>query len=290
VVAGFVCCERGLSGSNSEVTNVSCAHCTAEGIIPLVSERGTPLNIYEVVSWGASVGVGASGARHLHLASYGKTVEPNQPYVVVNELVAAEIGHFLRLPIPPCCIVADASGKQYFASLSFALTGNALPPIIPVDFYAAFPEGSAALLAFDVYIANYDRHAANLAAEYGNPQRFNVFDHSHCLLNGTPPAGGEARLRQVENALVIDGATGGNRHCLIDRITDDRLFGPILQKIESIPDFFIETAVDMVGGYGISPAERASLTEFLLRRRNSVRQLIATNHAAFPSMAQWSLL
>jgi hypothetical protein len=248
------------------------------------------MNIYQVVSWGQSVGIGVSGTRHLHLAGYGKRAEAQQPYLLVNELIAAEMGHFLRIPVPPACIVADSDGRHYFASLSFALTGAALPPIIPDNFYGTFPSGSADLLVFDIFIANYDRHPGNLAAEYGNPARFNVFDHSHCLLNGSAPTGGEVRLQAAQNALVIDGRGFGSRHCLIDKITDDGLFLPILQRLESIPSWFVESVVEGASGYGLTPAETTALTTFLLNRRNSVRELIRANHNAFPSIAQWRSL
>lgn len=242
-----------------------------------------------MVHWGQAVGIGVSNSSYLHLEAIGKANAAGSPYCVPNEIIAAEIGRRVRLPVPPCCVVTDGQGKAFFASLSFNLTGNTLPPIIPADFATAFGAAIADIIVFDIYICNSDRHAGNLTADYTAPARFNVFDHSHAVLGGHNPMGG-GRLVAAQNALVIDGGIGGNRHCLIDRVTDDRWFDKTLRRIEGLEDYFINELVSDVAEYGLSAQEVTELTAFLLARRASVRGLISANKAAFPGIAQWSLL
>lgn len=242
-----------------------------------------------MVNWGLPVGIGVSNSSYLHLEAIGKSSSAGFPYCVVNEIVAAEIGRRVRIPVPPCCVVVDGTGKAFFASLSFNLTGNSLPPIIPNNFAATFGHAVADILVFDIFICNSDRHAGNLTADYTAPARFNVFDHSHAVLGGNPPVG-SARLTAMQNALVIDGGIGGNRHCLIDQITDDRPFERMLERIEHLEDYFINELVGDVADYGLSAQEASDLTAFLLGRRTLVRNLIANNKAAFPGITQWSLL
>jgi len=242
-----------------------------------------------VVHWGQAVGIGVSNSSYLHLEAIGKSSAAGSPYCVVNEIVAAEVGRRIRLPIPPCCVVVDGQGKAFFASLSFNLTGNTLPPIIPNDFATEFGDAVADILVFDAYICNSDRHANNLSADYTAPARFNLFDHSHAVLGGHNPMG-SARLTAARNALVIDGGIGGNRHCLIDKVTDDRWFDRMVKRIEALEDYFVTELVTDVAEYGLSAQEVTDLTAFLLERRGTLRGLISANKPAFPSIRQWSLL
>ena len=263
--------------------------CSALGGYGRFAVSCRTVDTYKVVNWGLPVGIGVSNSSYLHLEAVGKAGAPGLPYCVANELVAAEVGRRVRLPVPPCCVVVDGTGKAFFASLSFNLTGNALPPIIPADFAAAFGDTVADILVFDIFICNSDRHAGNLTADYAPPARFNVFDHSHAVLGGNPPVG-SARLIAMQNHLVIDGGLGGNRHCLIDRVTDDRTFDKMLRRIEGLEDYFITELVSDVSDYGLSMQEVTDLTAFLLARRASVRGLISNNKPKFPGIAQWNLL
>lgn len=254
----------------------------------ILYNRMERMDTYRVMHFGASIGIGVSGAIHLGIAAVGKPNSPANPYVLSNEVVAATIGQYLRLPIPPFCVITGPTGENHFASLSFNLVGGALPPIIPAQFYTEFEALVGALIAFDVYIANCDRHNGNLSADYG-AHRFNVFDHSHCLLSGSPPLGSQ-RLARAETSLVVDGSIGGGRHCLINELRSDRLFETALSRIESIPDWFIEEVVNDTVGYGITPAEANDLIGFLKNRRQQVRPIIAANKGVFAGVTNWVLL
>jgi hypothetical protein len=245
------------------------------------------MDIYKVVSWGPAVGIGVTGSTHLHLAAVGKANDAANPYYIVNEIISAEIGRRVRLPVPPSCAVEDEDGEAFFASLNFNLTGDTLPPVIPPLFAAAFGDQCADVVVFDIFICNSDRHQGNLSADYTAP-RFNLFDHSHALL-GYGPFGTD-RLIEAEDSLTIEGGAWGNRHCLMDEVTDDRHFIKMLERIEGLDDYFIRELVQEVAEYGLTADQVALVTDFLLRRRSKVRQLVADNKAQFTAIQQWSLL
>jgi|SRR5665213_1914257 len=247
------------------------------------------MEMYRVVHYGPAVGVGVSRSVYLGISAIGKMNTPDNPYIVPNEIIAAEIGRYLRLPIPPfCAISGGANSDTHFASLDFNLTGASLPPIIPPRFYNEFREHVGALLAFDIYIANSDRHNGNLSADYAGKQ-FNVFDHSHVLLSGTAPQGKE-RLLRAEASLVVDGSLGGNKHCLLDQIDDDALFIMGLDRIESIPDWVLEDIVSSSSSHGLTQDLSEALIGFLKKRRTEVRGLISGNKTAFTQLKAWSVL
>lgn len=244
---------------------------------------------YKVVTWGAPVGIGVSGSLHLHLSAIGKTDTADGPFCVCNEVIAAEIAHRLRLPVPPFCVVEDNTNQPFFASLDFNLTGLSLPPIFPQDFASNFPNAVADLLVFDTYICNSDRHTGNLSVDY-SAGRYNVFDHSHAVLGASHYATpGLPWLALAANSLVMDGTIGGNRHCLLDFLTSSQALIPMIERIESLDDYFLEDVVAAVGDYGVDGPTQAGLLAFLQGRRSGLRALLNANRASFTQVMFWSL-
>lgn len=73
-----------------------------------------------------------------------------------------------------------------FASLEIASPGLSLPDMLESQRAKAaslYPNETAALVAFDILVGNYDR-GRNLKASLATPhiKIFKAFDHSHCLL------------------------------------------------------------------------------------------------------------
>ena len=246
------------------------------------------MQIFRATHFGAAVGIGVSGAVYLGISAIGKANTPSNPYVLANEIISAEIGRYLRLPIPPCCVVSSPTGADHFASLDFNLTGNSLPPIIPPNFYAAFRDYVGLIVMFDAYIANSDRHNGNLSADYV-AQRFNIFDHSHVLFSGTQPSGIQ-RLQLARAALVIDASLGGNRHCLLDRLEDESQLLPAISKIAAIPDWFLDDIIEEASLYGLNSAEKSEVCSFLKTRRGMIGDIVSANKAAFRGIRDWSTL
>jgi hypothetical protein len=243
------------------------------------------MGVYRVTGWGQPVGIGATGAIYAHVSALCKTNGPQSPYFVANELIASELGRVLRLPVPPGFVVVDASQVPYFASLDFNLTGVALPPIIPANFINTFLAELGRILVFDIFIANPDRHPGNLSADYGNPPRFNLFDHSHALLGAGAAGTGVACVQAAEHSIVV-----GANHAVIAGINNEALFLDALARLESIPDYFIASVVDEAKDYGLSGQEAQALTPFLQNRKTRVRQLIGTNKNLFPGVTHWEAL
>lgn len=244
---------------------------------------------YKVVTWGSPVGHGVSDSLHLHLSAIGKTDSPTGPFCVVNELISGEIGHRLRLPVPPFCVVQDNTSQPFFASLDFNLTGLSLPPVFASDFATNFPQAVGDLLVFDTYICNSDRHAGNLSADYP-ANRYNAFDHSHAVLGGTHHGvPGLSRLALAASSLVMDGSIGGNRHCLLDVLIESQRLVPMIERIEGLEDYFIRDIVDSSAEYGLDTATQSGLFDFLRARRDGLRILINTNRASFTQVLLWSL-
>jgi hypothetical protein len=241
--------------------------------------------VYRVTSWGQPIGIGATGAIYAHVSAICKKNGPQNPYYVANELVAAELGRLLRLPVPPGFMVLDSNQTPYYASLDFNLTGVALPPVIAGNFIPTFKGSLGAILTFDILIANPDRHPQNMSADYGNSPRFNLFDHSHSLLGAGAPGTGVPCLQGAQNSIVINA-----NHAIISGIDNEGLFLPALDRVESVPDFFIADVVQEAANYGLTASEANELTTFLQQRKSRVRTLISANKGLFPAIAHWSVL
>ena len=90
-----------------------------------------PTGRYRIAAVGAQLGIGVAGSVNLTIDAVAKANSANAPYCIANEMICAEIGRFLRLPIPPGGIVTSAHHPPMYASLNFNLTGVALPPVNP---------------------------------------------------------------------------------------------------------------------------------------------------------------
>lgn len=239
---------------------------------------------------------GITGARVVRLSAIAKTDGQDAPYCLANEVVCAELGRLLGLPIPPYTLV-DLPAKpptrpvpiRAFSSLDFALQGVRLPPVDPAECVRLVPDLCAGVALFDVLVINTDRHAGNLAMDTSGPPRLAVYDHSHALL-GDVRGQAVQRLEAASRILGCDGTlTGPNTQCLLSALTNDLHFDKWLGRIEAIPDFVIDDLVAAAKELGCTGGEGDSLAAFLKDRRSNVRQIIQAHQASFPGITQWSL-
>jgi len=85
---------------------------------------------YRLMTVGPQMGIGVAGSYQVTLNAVAKQNGPNAPYCIANELICAELGRLLRLPIPPCGIVRSSpTAPPAFATMAFNLSGTSLPPI-----------------------------------------------------------------------------------------------------------------------------------------------------------------
>jgi hypothetical protein len=157
---------------------------------------------YLLLNYGKAL-PGAAGSTTATISAVVKGNSASAPYCIPNELICSRIGQFVGLPLPPSGIVGGASGVVSFASLDFNLTGTSLPPIDVKKCWQVFPDVATGIVLFDIVIANSDRHASNLSADFsGAPPLMNVFDHSHALL-GYQAGQGAKRLQDLRGRLGI---------------------------------------------------------------------------------------
>lgn len=151
------------------------------------------------------VGDGVSKAYHVELLAVAKHSHISSS-MVASEYVAAKLGSYLGLPIPPFALVVPKGTNPaiWFASLNFNLTGYSLPQIDPEQCVAAFPDLSTGVVIFDAWIANPDRHEENLNIDWsGSKPRLNVFDHGYSILGQE----GTERLSRLLNHVGITSDT-----------------------------------------------------------------------------------
>ena len=224
-------------------------------------------------------------ARELTLCAVCKCASEQSDYLLTNELIAAKIGTYLGLPVPPYCIVMD-DNLPYFASLNFNLSAERLPPVNPMAFVSTFPDIACGIVILDAYICNDDRHARNIAAvmDKASP-RCNIFDHDRSLL-GPKKGLGIARLNGMGSSIGIDSL-----HCLARQITEAAGLVAWLQRVEVLPRWVIAEAVNDTEALSeTTREERDRLIGFLDDRKSSLRQIIQASSHLFPNMKQGSLL
>jgi hypothetical protein len=256
-----------------------------------------PILTHKLLREASPLGQGVTGAFHVQLQGVAKINGSGAPYCLANEVVCAELGRVLGLPVPPCTLI-DLPAKpptrpvaqKAFASLDFNLEGVQLPPVDPAACVRLLPDLCVGVVLFDVLILNTDRHRGNLSLNTTGHTRLTVFDHSHALLGNTA-GGGVRRLAEAADRLVVDGVLfGGNPQCLLVALSDDRHFDRWLSRIEAIPEFVIDDLAGVAKELGCSDDEGDSLAKFLKARKSNIRKIIRNNQTAFRGIAQWSLI
>jgi hypothetical protein len=227
---------------------------------------------------------GVNDAYTIRLQAIGKDNKENQ-YLIANEWIAAQIGRLLGLPIPPCALMGTRP-NQMFASISFD-GRKKLRWCNPAMLWQFQPALCSGILAFDMLIANCDRHARNIKVDNpARPKVVRVFDHDRAMFYIAPGEGAQ-RLDGLLSRLGISGGpvSGGHRHCLIDEITRCDFLFDWIQKISAIPKFFIEEtcqAIRRIGGVTKREVEKA--TDFLLYRRDNLSEIVGRNKEQFRSI------
>lgn len=246
------------------------------------------LDVFE----GFETGLDLRGCGLGYTQAWHKGASDISPFAVYNEFIAAEIGHFLRLPIPPFAVTytsADETEQPLFSSLDFNFSRASLPPVIPEICCDKLAALSAGVVAFDILIANGDRHDANLVTDKPlDPKRMHLWDHEQSLLGGFDLVGID-RLNQLQNRLGITGGknTGGTAHALLPHLSTCQHLFHWAGRIAEIPLFFVEEICAEAAHYGLDKQLADALALFLRDRTARISQLINANRPAFPKIADW---
>lgn len=213
----------------------------------------------------------------------GPLYTPGQPYVVVNEWVAAKLAEALGLPVLDSRIL-DLNGDILFGS-SWMMADSFYPDINQDRFNRCENRDRVyGLVAFDAWVCNSDRHSQNLVVRCigskGSGERLLMLlnDHSHCLIPpGDTPAGLGARMSlPVSSSVMLPFVR--------DAITDPSRLGDSLAKIEGLSSEYILTVVRTVPRAFLLPNEREAIVQFLLDRRARLRQLFEQERGHFPNL------
>ncbi len=239
---------------------------------------------------------GKSGPKAVFTARFiGKWDEPNRPYNVANETIAALIGTALGLPVAPG-ITDEIGGKPYFLSQDLPKPGDK----------QVGPQGGAAAveklvadnrllvhgaIIFDLYIANNDRgflpERRNLAVN--NDGSLFLYDQGNCCFyrnrKTAKDVAGVPRLKSVEKSLSAMFDKGGDNFYW-QLLTDVKLADHWFDRIRQIPDFMLESFVNMIPRAVNPPteAERQALIEFLKKRRHYLRDQVLNDKTHFPKL------
>jgi hypothetical protein len=248
--------------------------------------------IYRILKLGPPERGGGDSPVSAEIGGIAKTNDRCK-YTIANELVAGHLAQVLALPVPAGVVATDTSGRPYFLSLDVGAENKALPPVVPRDFVAREPFVAAGCIAFDILIANPDRHAENLSLDPAfDPPRPSLFDHGAALLGSAALPNGSARLALFDDDLGCAGGRGV-RNVLLDVLDSDEHLFTWVERIESLPDWVFAEACAVphqIREVDMTEEERISLRDWLIDRASKIRTLVLTHKDEFPLVTTWALL
>lgn len=209
--------------------------------------------------------------------SVAKSNSNESPYLLANEWIGSQIANFLRLPSPPAALARNGTGqKGMFASLEFGGVDEEPDDVDPTACMQNHPNLCVGVLLFDILIANADRHRGNIRVDDPqSPTKIAIIDCDRALF-GIWEKEGVARLTKLRNRLGITGGdvTGENRHCFLDLVKEWTYFQDWIDRIQSIPEWFVTDICNEVVGVPITRQEADAAIDFLVFRCKRLPELI----------------
>ncbi len=221
----------------------------------------------------------------------GKSQWLESPYLLANEWIAANIARFLRLPVPPFSIAGKRSQSTRMF-ISYSYDGDTTPDdVIPDKLYEKHSLAATGVVVFDILIANSDRHGANLKVDKpNNPSTFYLIDHERALFYIYKGEGKKRLASRIDRLGVTDGADSNQEwHCLVELVDSIDHLGHWVERVKSIPDWFLDEVCDEVWKISLTKGECDAVKEFLKRRRDDIGPLILAHRDRFPLISEWPL-
>jgi hypothetical protein len=222
---------------------------------------------------------GINNASWMTHKSYGKPNDTKKsPYLIANEWICGNLAQYLRLEIPPFTIMESKAGnRHYFTTLAFCDLKLSVPDVIPHVFVKAFPEQSALITLFDIWIANPDRHRQNIFVDDpSKPSKYHIFDHESALLGN----GGRSGIKKLH---ANDNKLGIERHLLAPFLEKPKHVRLAIEVIQECPDRFIESVCQEMTNY-IPISILKPVTTFLLDRKRNIEDLVKKHSSDFPRL------
>lgn len=237
--------------------------------------------MYVVDMMHSSIGEGITGARWCSIAGVAKTNSTGRPFLVANEFICNRLAMMLGLPTPPGVITRLDDGQPVFLILKFGRNAETPPPVKPKDVVEDRPHQAAGIVAFDVWVANPDRHSGNLIySRSGCP--LTMIDHGGALFGAREP--GISALEERRNIVGI----GGN--CLTAHLRTLEGVARWSDRIARLHPDSIEDVCSAAAEHGGLTRDQADQAkDFLLHRQTRVHELVLGSRPLFPNIAQWGL-
>lgn len=195
------------------------------------------------------------------------------PHCVYCEIVAVRLARMLGIPIAEGVLTLIGT-RPGFASLRLACHGWAatnVPTSRWPDVASSYPQGVAALTAFDVLIGNDDR-SGNFTASVVTPHLplFQGFDHSHALLCCRRTAHQSIRALRDGDLIV-------KSHPFYELVQRKRL-EQWVDRIAGIPDDYVNECCILGQPIGaVSCQTQASLGRALVVRKNQLHVIVGAH-------------
>lgn len=226
---------------------------------------------------GKLLGTTTAVPRVVHVAGVAKAAALGACYVVPNEIICGTLARSLGLPVPPGCLVMtedtpERLGTLHYVSLDFNLGGRPLAPADVPAFVAHDESLASALVVFDAWVLNGDRHAHNIFFDPATTQTV-IFDYGDALF-GTQPRG----VRHLE---AQRGRLNVAKHVVPPHLT--RLGGLKrgIERVQALPRFVVEDAVAAAVGAGLTEEEATLGADFLVERAQRLPELLKREQARF---------
>lgn len=222
---------------------------------------------------------GATGAKvigcddgHFYVCKSLRFLPEPQPHLLANEQISKNLADLLSLPVQPARIV-NLRGERLFGSLLEAGLRDMKTVRLKRDRLANWPD-MPAILVFDIFICNLDRHQGNslalISGRTGARYQLRIMDHSHALMGSSLA---DSAVLQDEFGL----AKYLNFYRLNTLIEEEVEFEPALASLERLTKEEISWAVGNLPEEWL-PNYRENcpiITRALLRRKERVRELLA---------------
>jgi hypothetical protein len=232
----------------------------------------------------------------LRVSAVGVMAKPHLPgarYDIANDQIGSEILNFIGLQVPPFAVTRptpSSPNEIWFASANFNFKskyGHRPPQVDPERCAKELPDLSTGLILGDVFIKNPERTPWNLFADFDpEPAEMFVYDQNACL-HGVDPFLTSEELLKPE----VKDDFGIRNHCLLNCLSTDLYFNKWIQRIKSIPSWWLEAKIEKAGRFidNAKDEELGAIFEFLVYRRDHFVSLVQKNHPLFKGIQDWSL-
>lgn len=238
--------------------------------------------MYVVDVFHAPVGAGVTGARFCSIAGVAKTNTTNQPFLVANEFICNRLAMMLGLPAPPGVISKTDDGQLLFLNLRFGRKGEMFPPVNPQVVASERPKEVAGIVAFDVWVANSDRHTGNLIY-VRSVMPLAMIDHGNALFGADES--GSSRLDERRDKPCISPSG-----CLHEHLRSLDELERWADRIRRLPEEGIEDICFAAADHGgLTRAQADEVFRFIVYRKSRVHEFVLQSRVRFPNVSQWGL-